>query len=178
MFTNWVLKLCSFSLSACQPKSNTTVSTVTSSTQGWREAGQKLGNYKHSKNIFISTSELFFIFEWGSTTSYSHSQMGDKWWDKFQIRSALFDLQEQRFSRIPNISHKPAAEAAARTLRSAFRIAVVDPHFKWTISGLYFLKEKAPRISWGHYHMSGNPVKQSNAAECFSCFTVGKLKGL
>lgn len=63
-------------------------------------------------------------------------------------------------------------------LRPAFKIAVVNSHLRQTISGLYFLKEKTLRISWGHYHMSGKPVKPSNPAVCFSFFTVGKLKGL
>ena len=42
------------------------------------KAGEKheksLVTINNSKNVFISTSELFFISVWGCTTSYSHSQ--------------------------------------------------------------------------------------------------------
>lgn len=97
----------------------------------------------------------------------------------FQVRPALFDLQQQGVSEIPSNSHKSAAEAAARMLRPAFRVAMVNSHLRRSISGLYFLQEKKQAsISWGHYHMSGKPAKQSNPAVCFSCFTEGKLKGL
>lgn len=143
MFTNWVLRLCCFPLSACQPMfiAEERHISLDSNIKAGEKQDKSLGTINNSKNIFISTTEFFFIFERGYTMSCSHSQMGDKWWDKFQIRSALFELHEQSFSRIPNNSHKSAAEAAARMLRPAFRIAVVNSHLWWSFSSHYFLKE-------------------------------------
>lgn len=103
----------------------------------------------------------------------------------FQIRPALFDLQQQGVSKIPSNSCKSSAGAAARILRPAFRVVVVNSHLRYGISDLYFLQEKKKKptpkptsISWGHYHMSGKPAKQSDPTVYFSCFSEGKLKGL
>lgn len=161
-------------------RSDKTISTATSSKQGWGEAGQKLGNYQQQQKclhqhigvvlrICVRLHDLKFSL---TNTRVARQVL-------FEIRPALFDLQEQGVIRNSQQQPQTCSRSSSKNIKASFQSSHGQPtsqmEYFWL---LLFAGKNQTSISWGHYHMSGKPVKQSIPAVCFSCFTEGKLKGL